>query len=218
MKKFAVIGLGKFGHYLATNLYEKGHEVMALDKNSDSIQAIKDLVSQAVVADATNKHALELLSIQEMDSVVVCIGSVLSDSILSVFNLKEIGVEHLLAKSISEAHARILYKVGASEVFFPEKDIAISLAEKMHNPNILDYLPFLEGYSIIELAVPNRFIGKSLQELNLINKFGILIIAIKEIVPENLNLIPKGSFILKDSDIMILLGPNKSFEKLRKAG
>ncbi|MBL0701033.1 MAG: TrkA family potassium uptake protein [Desulfosarcina sp.] len=218
MKKFAIIGLGKFGHYLATGLYEKGHEVLALDKNSGSIQAIKDLVSQAVVADATDRHVLELLGIQEMDSVVVCIGSVLSDSILAVFNLKDIGVKNIFAKSISEAHKRILYKVGATEVFFPEKDTAVSLAEKMRNPNMLDYLPFLEGYSIIELAVPNKFIGKSLQELNLINKFGILVIAIKEIVPERLNLIPKGNFILKDSDSMILLGTNEAFEKLKKTG
>jgi len=215
MKKFAIIGLGKFGHYLATGLYEKGHEVLALDKKPNCVQPIKDLVSQAIVADATDKHALELLGINEMDSVVVCIGS-LSNSILAVFNLKDLAVETIFAKSISEAHERILYKVGATEVFFPEKDTAISLAEKMHNPNMLDYLPFLDGYNIIDFAVPNRFIGKSLQELNLINKLGILIIAIKEIVPEQLNFIPKGNFILKDSDIMILLGDNKAFEKLRK--
>ncbi len=83
---------------------------------------------------------------------------------------------------------------------------------------MMDYLPFLEGYSIIELAVPNKFIGKSLQELNLINKFGILVIAIKEIVPERLNFIPKGTFMLKDSDSMILLGTNEVFEKLKKFG
>ncbi|MBL0716491.1 MAG: TrkA family potassium uptake protein [Desulfosarcina sp.] len=218
MKKFAIIGLGKFGHYLATSLYEKGHEVLALDKKPGSVQAIKDFVSQAVVADATDKHALELLDIKEMDSVVVCIGSILSNSILTVFNLKDIGVETIFAKSTSEAHGRILYKVGATEVFFPEKDTAVSLAEKMHNPNMLDYLPFLEGYNIIDFAVPNRFVGKSLQEPKLINKFSILIIAIKEIIPEQLNFIPKGDFILKDSDIMILLGDNESFEKLRKIG
>ena len=217
MKKFVIIGLGKFGHYLATSLYEKGHEVLALDKKPSSVQAIKDLVSQAIVADATDKHALELLGINEMDSVVVCIGS-LSNSILAVFNLKDLGAETIFSKSISEAHERILYKVGATEVFFPEKDTAISLAEKMHNPNMLDYLPFLEDHSIIELSVPNKFIGKSLEELNLINKFGILIIAIKEIVPERLNLIPKGNFILKDSDSMILLGINEAFEKLKKFG
>lgn len=216
MKKFAIIGLGSFGHYLASSLYEKGHEVLALDKNSGSVQAIKDLVSQAVVADATDHKTLEMLGIREMDTVVVCIGSVLSDSILTVFNLKDIGVKQVFAKSISEAHERILYKVGATEVFFPEKDTAVSVAEKMHNPNMLDYLPFLKGYSIIELAVPNQFIGKALEEVNLINKFGILMIAIKEIIPERLNLIPKGNFILKDSDIMILLGPNEAFEKLRK--
>ncbi len=122
----------------------------------------------------------------------------------------------MYAKALSEAHSRILQKIGASEVFFPEKDQAISLAERLHNPNMLDYLPFLEGYSIIEISPPKQFIGKSLRELNLINRFGVQVVAVKELVPDRLNLIPTAQFVLKDSDIMILLGPNEAFDQLQK--
>lgn len=214
MKQFAIIGLGKFGYYLAVHLYEKGHEVLAIDKNPKPVQEIKDQVSQAIVADATDRKALEALELKEVDTAVVCIGSILSNSILATLNLKDIGVNHVLAKAMSEAHGRILEKIGASEVIFPEKDLAISLAERLHNPNMLDYIPFVEGYSIIESAPPKGFIGKSLRELDLINRYGIQVVAIKEIIPDRLNLIPTAQFVVKDSDILILLGPNEALETL----
>jgi trk system potassium uptake protein TrkA len=216
MKQFVIIGLGKFGYYLAVHLYEKGHEVLAIDKNPKPVQEIKDQVSQAIVADATDRKVLEALELKEMDTVVVCIGSILSDSILTTLNLKDIGVNYVLAKAMSEAHGRILKKIGASEVIFPEKDLAISLAERLHNPNMLEYLPFVEGYSIIESAPPKEFIGKSLRELDLINRYGIQVVAIKEIIPDRLNLIPTAKFTVKDSDILILLGPNEALETLGK--
>jgi len=216
MKQFVIVGIGNFGHYLAVHLYKKGYDVLVIDKIPNRISEIKDQVSQAVVADATDRKALEALGLDKIDAAVVCIGSVLSESILATLNLKDIGVERIYAKALSEAHSRILQKIGASEIFFPEKDQAISLAERLHNPNMLDYLPFLEGYSIIQVAPPNRFIGKSLRELNLINKFGVQVVAIKEVVPDRLNLIPTAQFVLKDSDIMILLGPNEALDELRK--
>lgn len=216
MKQFVVIGLGNFGHYLAINLYKKGHEVLAIDSDSIRVAEIKDLVSHAVTADATDRKALEALGLDKMDAAIICIGSVLSESILATLNMKDIGVEKVFAKAISEAHSRILYKIGASEVLFPEKDEAISLAERLHNPNMIDYLPFLEGFSIIELSPPKAFVGKSLRDLDLINRFGVQVVAIKELVPDRLDLIPTAQRVLKYSDLMILLGPNESFEKLRK--
>ena len=216
MKQFAVIGLGHFGYYLATRLYQKGYEVLAIDKNSSRVQDIKDKVSQAIVADATDRKALDALEFSQFDAVVVCIGSVLSSSILVTLNLKDIGVNRLIAKAISEAHGRILYKVGASEVVFPEKDLALSLAERIPNPNMLDYLPVLEDYSIIELSPPKNFVGKSLRDLDLINRFGVQVIAVKELVPNRLNMIPTACFVIKDSDILIMLGPNESFDKLKE--
>ena len=214
MKQFAIIGLGNFGYYLSMHLYEKGHEVLAIDKNPKPVQEIKDKVSQAIVADATDRKALESLGLEEIDAAIVCIGSILSNSILATLNLKDVGVNQVIAMAISEAHGRILEKVGASEIFFPEKDLAISLGERLHNPNMLDYLPFVEGYSIIESAPPNKFIGKSLHELDLINQYGVQIIAIKEIIPNRVHLIPTSQFVIKESDILILLGPNDSLDKL----
>ena len=136
-------------------------------------------------------------------------------SFLVTLNLKDIGVKRVLAKALSEAHGRILYKIGASEVFFPEKDLALSLAERIHNPNMIDYLPFLEGYSIIELSPPQDFIGKSLRELDLINRLGIQIIAVKEVIKDQLVFIPTAKFVLKDSDLLIMLGRNESLDKLK---
>ena len=214
MKQFAIIGLGNFGYYLAMHLYEKGHEVLAIDKNPKPIQEIKDKVSQAIVADATDRKALESLGLKEIDVVIVCIGSILSDSILATLNLKDIGANRVLAKATSETHGRILEKVGASEIVFPEKDLAISLGERLHNPNMLDYLPFVEGYSIIESAPPRQFIGKSLRELDLINRYGVQVVAIKEIIPDKVHLIPTAHFVVKESDVLILVGPNDSLDKL----
>lgn len=215
MKQFAIIGLGKFGYYLSLHLYQKGYEVLAADINEAKVQEIKDKVSQAIVVDATDRKALESMELKPMDAIVVCIGTPLSDSILVTLNLKEMGVSRVIAKAISEAHGRILHKIGASEVIFPEKDLALSLAERIHNPNMLDYLPLMEGYRIIEFLPPHNFIGKSLCDLDLINRFGVQVVAIKEIVPDRLNLVPTANYVVKDSDVLIMIGPNDSFDKLK---
>lgn len=216
MKQFAIIGLGTFGYHLAIHLYEKGYDVLAIDKDKNRVQEIKDSVGQAVIADATDRKALESFSIKEMDAAVVCIGSDLSASILVTLNLNDIGVNRVFAKAITESHGRILQKVGTLEVLFPEKDLAISLAERLHNPSVLDYLPFLEGYSMIELVVPKSFIGKELKDLDLINQYGIQVLAVKNILPGQLKMIPTGTCVLKNGDILILLGPNNSLDLLRE--
>lgn len=216
MGQFAVIGMGNFGYYLGRHLYEKGHEVIALDINKSQVQKSKDIVSQAVVADATDREALESLGISQVDAAVVCIGTRMQASILATLHLKDLGIKSILAKATSEEHGRILKKVGASEIFFPEKDLAIGVASRLDNPNMLDYLPFIEGYSIVELAPPQEYVGKTLKELDLINRFGIQVIAIKEILPKGLILIARADFQVKDSDALIVLGPNEALEKLKE--
>jgi trk system potassium uptake protein TrkA len=216
MKQFAIIGLGNFGYYLATHLYEKGNDVLAIDKNQNLVQKIKDNVTQAVIADSTDLQTIKSLSIPEMDAVVVCIGNDLSASIHTTLNLKDVGVRKVYAKAISEPHGRILRKVGAQEILFPEKDLAINLAERLHNPSLLDYLPFFEGYSIIELKPKESFIQKELRDLDLINKYGVQVIAIKEIASGKVAMIPTGKYVLKGDEVMILLGPNDGLELLRQ--
>jgi trk system potassium uptake protein TrkA len=215
-KQFAVIGLGNFGFYLASRLFQKGHEVLGIDISPKQVQEIRDQVSRAVIADATDIQALKDLELEKMDAVVVSIGSALNSSILATLNVKDMGVKRVVAKAVSNAHGRILRKIGADDIYFPEKDIALTAAQRLDNPNVLDYLPFMEGYSIVELAPPREFIGKTLIELDLINKFGIQVVAVKELVPENVVMIPTGRYLVKDSDVLVLLGPDKALAGLRE--
>ncbi len=215
MKQFAVIGIGNFGYYLATYLYNKGHEVMAVDIDAEKIQSIKDRVSQAIVANAAEREVLVSIGIDKVDRAIVCIGSAMESSILATLNLNDMGVKELTAMAISDTHSRLLYKVGAINVFFPEKDQAIMLGERYHRPNMLEYLPFLDGYSIIELKSPPEFTGRLLKDLNLINEHGIQVIAIKHSDSGDLNMIPTGLYSLSKDDILVVLGPNESLEKLQ---
>jgi trk system potassium uptake protein TrkA len=215
-KQFAVIGLGNFGFYLACGLFAKGHEVLGIDINPRQVQEIRDQVSRAVIADATDLQALKELELETMDAVVVSIGSVLNSSILATLNVKDMGVKRVVAKAVSDAHGRILQKVGADEIYFPEKDIALTAAQRLDNPNVLDYLPFMEGYSIVQLAPPATFVGKNLIQLDLINRLGIQVIAVKETMPEKVVMIPTGRYLVKATDVLVLLGPDKALAGLKE--
>ncbi len=202
--------------YLASGLFQKGHEVLGIDINPRQVQEIRDQVSRAVIADATDPQALKELELEKMDAVVVSIGSVLNSSILATLNVKDLGVKRVVAKAVSNAHGRILQKIGADEIYFPEKDLALTVARRLDNPNVLDYLPFIEGYSIVQLTPPATFVGKNLIELDLINRLGIQVIAVTETVTENVVMIPTGRFVVKDSDVLVLLGPDNALAGVKE--
>lgn len=212
--KFAVIGLGSFGSNVAKTLYEKGNEVLAVDKDKEKIEEVKSYVSHAVSMDSADKENLQALGIQDMDVVVVSLGPEMESSILTVLYLHEIGAKRIVAKALTEDHAKVLDAVGATEVIYPEKDMAIKTALKLSNPNILEYLPLISGFEIQEIAPPEKFIGKCLRELDLRNKYGIQVIAIKELIPEKITYIPRADFVIKDSDILIIMGEEKQLAKL----
>jgi trk system potassium uptake protein len=215
MKQVVIIGLGNFGNFLSKEMYTKGYEVIAIDKNAARVQEVQAHATQAIVADATDMSALQAIGVEQADLVIVCIGSSLSDSILTALNVKDLGVRKIYAKALSEAHGRILEKLGITEVFFPEKDLAINIARQIANPNMIDFIPFIEGYTIVELAPPQAFIGKKLKEIDLINKFGVQIIAIKDVITDQVNIIPTGEYLIKDSDVLVLLGQKENIEKLK---
>ena len=214
--KFAVIGLGSFGSNVAKTLYGKKHEVLAVDTDKEKIEELKTLVTHAVQMDAAVKENLRALDIQEMDVVVVSLGPEMESSILTVLYLHELGAQRIVAKALTEDHGKILDAVGATEVIYPEKDMAIKTALRLSNPNVLEYLPLLSGIDLQEIAPPEKFIGKNLKELDLRNRFGVQVIAIKEIIPEKMTIIPKADFVIKDSDILILMGDQKQLDKLNK--
>lgn len=212
--KFAVIGLGSFGSNIAKTLYEKGNEVLTVDADKEKIEEVKNFVSHAINMDAADKENLQALGIKDMDVVIVSLGPEMEASILTVLYLNEIGTKRIVAKALTEDHAKILESVGATEVIYPEKDMAIKTALKLSCPNVLEYLPLISGFGIQEIAPPEKFIGKNLRELDLRNKYGIQVIAIKELIPDKTTFVPTADFVLKDSDIMVIMGEEKQLEKV----
>ncbi|MDH5541515.1 MAG: TrkA family potassium uptake protein [Nitrospinota bacterium] len=213
-KRFAVIGLGKFGFYLARSLFERGHDVISIDIDKDVVQEIKDYSTQAIIADATNKDTLLSLGIKDVDIAIVSLGTRMDHSILVTLHLKEIGLNEIVVKAITEDHRKILSMIGATEVIFPERDMAEKLAHSLSSPNIMDFLPLTEGVSIMEVVPLKSFVGKSIKDIQLRNKFGVQVIAVKEIVPERMNLIPAPDTIVKESDVLVLMGRDEDLAKL----
>lgn len=216
MRNFAVIGLGNFGYFIARFLAERGLAVLAIDSSEEQVERVKQVVEKAVIADATKKEVLERIGLQDMDAVIVSVGEKVDTSILITMYLRELNVKQIIAKAISEDHGKILHIMGATEVIFPERDVAAKIAETLANPNILDTLSLGPDYSIIQLAPPEHFMHKSLRELDIRNKYNIQVIAIKELVPENIIAVPAADYTIKDSDILLVIGKHQDIEQLRK--
>ena len=215
MKRFAVIGMGEFGFYVAKTLFEQGHEVIAIDINRNQVQAVSNYCTEAIVMDATETQSLKALGLEEMDAVVVSIGTHISSSIMICLHLQEFGVKKILAKALGEDHKKILKKVGATEIINPEMAMAIRVAKGLSTPNILDFIPLAEGFDLLQVDPPREFIGKSLKELDLRAKYGVHIIAIKELVPENFILVPPADFVIKDSDLLIIVGKDEDIKRVK---
>jgi trk system potassium uptake protein TrkA len=215
MKRVVVIGLGIFGSQLARQLYDKGIEVVAIDKNKDVVQRIKDHSTKAVLADATDKEVLESIGIDAGDTVVISFGEDLSASTLLTLFLKEMKVKEIIVKVPNEDYKRILLKVGASEAIIPEREIANKVARSIISPNVLEYLPISEDYTIVELAPPSSFIGKSLAELDLRKRYQLQVIAIRDVLLEKLQMVPRASSIIKDSDVLVIIGREEDIGKVK---
>jgi len=215
MKRFAVIGLGKFGFYMAKALFEEGNEVVAIDNNKTRIQAIDPFTTEALLLDATDKEALTALGLENMEAVVLSTGLNISNSILICLYLQEIGVKKILVKALDDDHAKILRRVGATDIIHPERDMAIRVSRNLSHPNILDFLPLADEYDMLQVDPPREFVGKSLKELNLRAKYNVHIIAIKELVPENMVLVPPAGFVIKDSDILVMLGKTQDIKNVK---
>ena len=215
MKRFAVIGLGNFGFHAAKSLYEDGNEVVAIDSDKTRVQAIDPYSTEAIVMDATDKDALKALGLENMDGVIVSTGTKIGTSILICLYLQEIGIKMILAKALDDDHGKILKRVGATEIIHPERDMALRVSRGLSRPNMLDFIPLAEGFDLVQVGPPREFIGRSLKELNLRAKYNVHIIAIKELVPENFLLVPPASFVIKDSDILVMLGKSQDIKNIK---
>ncbi|MEC0228175.1 potassium channel family protein [Paenibacillus alba] len=209
-KQFAIIGMGRFGSSVARTLSQLGFEVMAIDSREDTVQEISSIVTHAVQADSTDEEALRALGIRNFDVVVVAIGEDIQASILTTLILKEMGIPTVVVKAVNDLHGKVLKKIGADKVVYPERDMGQRVAHHLISSNILDYIELSNDYSIVEMKASNQLVGQSLRQLDIRAKYGCNVIAIKQ--NDKLIIPPSAEEMLRSDDILVLVGKNSNLQ------
>ncbi len=212
MKQFIVLGLGRFGSAVATTLVELGYEVLGVDSDPERVNALKNKITEAVQADISEERTLTELGAKNFDAAIVGVGSDLESSILATIMLKEMGIKYIIAKAQNALHRKVLEKIGVDKVVFPERDMGIRIARSLITPNIKDYIELEPDYSVIEIEALPDFVDKTLSELDLRNKYGINVLAIKR--DNSFNISPQAKDVIKKGDFLIIIGETKKITKL----
>lgn len=212
-KSFVILGLGRFGQSVAKTLYELGHEVLAIDGNEEIVQAMSGCVTHAVEGDCRDENVLSAIGVRNFDVAVVAIGQDMQSSILVTVMLKDMGVKYVVAKAQSMVHAKVLGKIGADRVIFPERDMGIRVAHILSDTNFVDFIELSEDYSIVEITCPEKWIGKTLRELDVRVKYGVNIMAIKN--GEGINVSPQAEEVLSAGDMLIVIGSNDDLNLIK---
>ncbi|WP_366922547.1 TrkA family potassium uptake protein [Metallumcola ferriviriculae] len=211
-KQFAVLGLGRFGSSVAETLTELGHEVLAIDIDETKVQHLADVVTHAVQADGMDEETLRSLGVRNFDVAVVAIGKDIQANILVTVILKELGVKYIVSKAQNELHGKVLERVGADKVVYPERDMGHRVANNLVSANVLDYIELAQDYSIMEIVAPGIAHGKSLGELNLRARHGVSVLAVK--TGEKINVAPGADAIIKENDVLVVVGENRAIQNL----
>ncbi|MCD7808414.1 MAG: TrkA family potassium uptake protein [Erysipelotrichaceae bacterium] len=207
---FAVIGLGRFGMALAISLSEAGKEVIGIDMDEERVKEFRDYSDYAYVATSMSKKVLEEIGVQDCDVAIVCMGSQLETSILTTLNVIHLGVKEVIAKATNEAHGEILEKLGA-QVVYPEKDMALRLANKLINKQLVDFISLDSGIDISEIVVGDKMIGHSLIDLRVREKYHINIVGLIQEKKVTVDIDPNYQF--QANDKVVLIGTLKHIEK-----
>lgn len=217
MKSFAIVGCGLFGSSVARTLHALGNEVLAIDGDPDVVEVISSEVTHAVQADVMDDTVMKELGLTNFDVVIVSIGTDLQASIMATLIVKELGVKQVVAKAQSELHGKVLKKIGADKVIYPERDMGVRVAHNLTSKSIIDYIELSPDYSILEIRSLEKWWGKTLSELRLRNKFGINVMAIKR--SDQVNISPGPNDLIEEGDILVVLGGTDEIMRLeQKAG
>jgi trk system potassium uptake protein TrkA len=211
-KQFVVIGLGRFGISVAITLCKLGHEVLVIDTNENAVQSIMHEVTHAVTADARDEETLKALGVRNFEAAIVAIGHDLEANILITLMLKEMGIPYVVAKAQSLQHGKVLEKIGADKIIYPEKDMGVRLAHNLISTNVMDYMELSPDYSVFEFIASAQFINKTLGELDLRAVYGVSVIGVKR--DEQIIVAPGADTLIKDRDILVVIGENKALAKL----
>ncbi len=212
VKQYLVLGLGRFGTSLAKTLCELGQEVLAVDSDAELVNSVAPYVTQALQLDATNEEALASLGVSNFDAAIVSIGQSMRDSILVCVLLKELGASCLIAKANDDLHAKVLRKIGADRVVFPERDMGARLARSILTPNVLDLMNLSDDYQIIEIRVPSKWVGNSIIGLNVRRRYGLNILAIHR--QERFLVSPAPDMLFAADDTLLVMGKTEDIKRL----
>jgi trk system potassium uptake protein TrkA len=213
MKSFLVLGAGRFGESLAKSLYQTGCEVMVLDMDEKRVQEISPCVTHAMIGDCTDEEVLNSLGVCNFDSVIVSIGGDLQSSIIATLILKDAGVKNVLAKAQSELHAKVLKKVGADKVVLPERDMGTRVAHLLTSKHFLDLIELSPEYSIVEITVPENWVGRRLGEIDVRKKYGINIVAVKN-QDNSIKISPAADTTFNKDDTLVVIGGIEAIDRL----
>lgn len=210
-KQFVVLGLGRFGSSVARTLAEMGYEVLGIDQSEARVERISGVATHAAQADTTDESALKALGVRNFDVAIVGIGD-LQASIMTTVILKDLGVRYVVAKAVSQLHGKVLERIGADRVVYPEREMGTRVAHNLVSGNLVDFLELAPGVSIIEVVAKPEYVGKSLQELNFRARFGINILSIRR--GDSVNLGPSAHDAIQADDILVAMGYDRSLENL----
>lgn len=213
-KEFVVIGMGQFGANVAISLGSRGAVVMVVDRDEQKLELVADRVTHTICADASNPEVMHSLGIHNYDGAIVGIGNNLEASVLITIQLKELGVPFIMAKASNDLEGRILHKVGADKIVFPDKEMGFRVGNQIMNGNYFEAIELSERYSIVDLDVPESWKGKSLRELDIRSHYGVSIIGIRGLEETNIN--PEPEYELQEDDVLIALGHNSELQRLRE--
>ena len=214
MKSVLLIGLGRFGKFIAMKLHAMGHQVMAVDTDEERVNAVLPFVINAQIGDSTNEEFLTSLGIRNYDACIVAIGDNFQSSLETTALLKDLGAKFVLARASRDVHAKFLLRNGADDVIYTEKETAERLAVKYGSDNIFNYIELNDEYSIYEIAVPSSWLNKSILKVNVRSKYGISILATKQ--GNNIYPLPKPEHVFTDSESLMILGKNEDVSRFIK--
>ncbi|MBB6449577.1 trk system potassium uptake protein TrkA [Geomicrobium halophilum] len=213
--QFVVIGLGRFGQSVTKTLSENGNDVLAIDKDEQIVQEIAPEVTHAVQIDSTDENALEQLGLHKFSHAIVGIGEDLQASILTTLMLKELNVAEITAKARDDHHGKVLSKIGADNIVFPERDMGDRLGNLLSSNNLIDYLELSSEYNMAEIRAPKAMDGCTLQKLNINKTYGCIVMAIKD-KNEEVNISPHIEDQIHHGDILTIIGKHKDISRLQK--
>lgn len=212
-KEFVVFGLGRFGKSVALTLADSGCEVLVVDNNEEKIHDIAESVTYAVKADVTDAETLSTLGLRNFDGAIIAIGENLEASVLVTILVKELGIPYVLAKVQTETQAKVLKKVGADMVVFPEKETGIRIANKLVHGNFFDAIELSSTFSMMEMDALPEWCGRTLSELDLRARYDINVIGVKNKGKFNFN--PTADEIIDKDDILVVIGRNETLSQLQ---